>query len=774
MQQPDSRYAVEDEDRFSARLVHNLKWGFLEKPRLILRAPDPVSPPSVPQFSAAAFGSPPATAAGVLGEEGEGAAAPPVVDKWRCIAVESVTPTVREGAAAFSVGRSMFVHGGTLTAGTKRNGRSNNLFRLDLDTGKWRLVECRGHAVAPRAMHTATVLPSGTDVFVFGGEGDPEPGQQKSKRRVFSDLFALNLRTCTWRVVQHHGGPPFGLMPSPRCGHTATLVPATRVRVRRQLANAASASAHAHGAAVRDTALRIVVFGGSGPDRVFMQDGYLNDVQVLDVGSLEWREATTSGTPPSQRASHTAALVRSAGAGAAGGIVVFGGLSAPLVPHRNQTRCVVPPGSSPDAAGPFATPEVHVLDAESFAWSQPVVGGASPGPRYGHTCLAGPDSAAHLLFVFGGRPRDDAPTSCVFVLDTLRWAWSTATTAGVPPAPRYNHVAVTVPQVLSSGAGGGGGADGSADNAVADPAGSRRGSLLPSELARELRGPQMLVFGGSAYHELSTGALSAFGFALRPYVDAVEAKRLRQLQQQQQRQLHSIQQGGTEALSVPASPGTSPSTAAAAAAAAATCGPRPSSAASAGSAVASSLRAAGAARTAVAPSTAAVSASAASAASPRLGGVGRMQQQQQQQQLQAAAAVQAALAVAAAAVAAQEQQLAAESAVARGDAPRLWTPEDRAIYQDMLKVLRLSDAERAATARETARISALRGSAPIVDGGFALSCAHAHASYPYNQAHQVASSLLSSAVQARNPLLCGWGCPSLASAPPPWRPRLQS
>ena len=51
------------------------------------------------------------------------------------------------------------------------------------------------------------------------------------------------------------------------------------------------------------------VFGGIGPDRVFGNDIFFNDVQILDLGKVSWKEMETQGKPPSPRAQHAALVV---------------------------------------------------------------------------------------------------------------------------------------------------------------------------------------------------------------------------------------------------------------------------------------------------------------------------------------------------------------------------------------------------------------------------------------------------------------------------------
>ena len=68
------------------------------------------------------------------------------------------------------------------------------------------------------------------------------------------------------------------------------LCSAERVPAIYQVQNSPLSSAPQGGGAAR-----LLVFGGVGPDRVFMQDNYFNDLQLLDVQAREWCEVAQSG-----------------------------------------------------------------------------------------------------------------------------------------------------------------------------------------------------------------------------------------------------------------------------------------------------------------------------------------------------------------------------------------------------------------------------------------------------------------------------------------------
>lgn len=166
------------------------------------------------------------------------------------------------------------------------------------------------------------------------------------------------------------------VVPQPRRGHTTTLLRSPQGN-------------------------RLLVFGGTGPDRVFMQDNYFNDVQVLRIDEMTWTETTTSGAVPSPRAGHTASL-----APGTSSLYVFGGISADIVSTRSKPRMrshmsrmgggsgnAAQPGvgSEEDAPfAPFTAPDVYVLDVVSFRWEKLRTTGRAPQPRHGHTATFSP------------------------------------------------------------------------------------------------------------------------------------------------------------------------------------------------------------------------------------------------------------------------------------------------------------------------------------------------------------------------------------------------
>jgi hypothetical protein len=167
-------------------------------------------------------------------------------------------------------------------------------------------------------------------MFVLGGNDGS---------RFFGDLWQLDTATWTWTQVETKG-----VAPSPRAGHTATVV--------------------------GEPPHTVLVFGGVDAH------GPRGDMHALALDSLTWSQPQTQGTAPSPRAGHTAVAV--------GGskLLVFGGGYLDRVFN-----------------------DLHLLDVESKVWARPSDSGALPGPRAGHSCTAvgprlfifGGGNSAHLV-----------------------------------------------------------------------------------------------------------------------------------------------------------------------------------------------------------------------------------------------------------------------------------------------------------------------------------------------------------------------------------------
>uniref|UniRef100_A0A452TNK1 Kelch domain-containing protein 2 n=1 Tax=Ursus maritimus TaxID=29073 RepID=A0A452TNK1_URSMA len=77
---------------------------------------------------------------------------------------------------------------------------------------------------------------------------------------------------------------------------------------------------------------------------------------------------------------------------------------------------------------------VHILDTETFIWSQPITTGKAPSPRAAHACA----TVGNKGFVFGGRYRD-ARMNDLHYLNLDTWEWNELIPQGICPVGRSWH-----------------------------------------------------------------------------------------------------------------------------------------------------------------------------------------------------------------------------------------------------------------------------------------------------------------------------------------------
>lgn len=172
-----------------------------------------------------------------------------------------------------------------------------------------------------------------------------------------------------------------GVAPSPRGGHSATLVGAS-----------------------------LIIFGGhyyAGKNDGFV---YLNDTIVLDVNDNRWYRPKLNGIPPPARYGHSAVLAGSR-------IVIFAGRG----PNSQHFR------------------DLHALDPLTMTWYQGPEGGNAPLGRLNHSASL----IGTKMFVFGGWNKDSFFND-LFVLDLAAMAWTQPDTSGPSPTPRMGHVATVI------------------------------------------------------------------------------------------------------------------------------------------------------------------------------------------------------------------------------------------------------------------------------------------------------------------------------------------
>ncbi|KAH8062519.1 hypothetical protein JL722_3439 [Aureococcus anophagefferens] len=326
-----------------------------------------------------------------------------------------LTPPCRYQMAHDLVGDTLYVHGGG-GQGSATQQRRSLLWSLDIQTLAWKELDGpRRSLVTSRSNHSLTCC--GGTLTVFGGKGLGAKAvdvtkerkhdgsdthapvvRMMSMRNVLNDAAVFDLAKRTWKLM-----PITGKWPTPRRGHTATLVKnsevieqAMKAAEAKELARAANQGAvddaedtarkvnDALGLDKPDTKYVLVV-GGAGPDiggKGF--ETVLGQVWAFDPAHGYWAEVTSmcTGERAPARFEHTATPVGRY-------VVVIGGLSATV-----------------NAADALGHSDVLCLNVDTLNWAViPTSHAATESPAlYGHSACR--SLASDELLVFGGSTRD--------------------------------------------------------------------------------------------------------------------------------------------------------------------------------------------------------------------------------------------------------------------------------------------------------------------------------------------------------------------------------
>lgn len=188
----------------------------------------------------------------------------------------------------------------------------------------------------------------------------------------------------------------------------------------------------------------LVVFGGG--------DGtnYLNDLYFLDLETMVWKQGYTSGTTPCARSRHTATVISDHQ------MVVIGGGDDSRVYN-----------------------DVYILDVSSMSWTKPqVTGKAAPSPRWGHSA-APVGKSCEKVIVFGGHD-GSAMLNDLWLFDSAAASWAKINSGKDVPTPRAGHTMTTLGSYIVV-FGGGDGDDVLSDLYILEPP----QSLLPEVKSAE-------------------------------------------------------------------------------------------------------------------------------------------------------------------------------------------------------------------------------------------------------------------------------------------------
>lgn len=178
-------------------------------------------------------------------------------------------PQCRGAHSANLVGSKMYIFGGY---GGNGYGRTdfNDVHALDLRTWKWTEVITEGEKPEPRSGHQACLVDK--QLFILGGW---------NSAKQFDDIHILNIDTSTWSCAE-------AKLDTPTWNHAAVSV--------QSVPN-----------------WKIFIFGGSGGNLAesgSAQGTYMNQVRVLDTGSMSWNIPNCQGDSPCPRADSAIAYDR--------------------------------------------------------------------------------------------------------------------------------------------------------------------------------------------------------------------------------------------------------------------------------------------------------------------------------------------------------------------------------------------------------------------------------------------------------------------------------
>eukprot|EP00667_Euglena_gracilis_P009363 EG_transcript_9520 len=356
--------------------------------------PVPVGPPALEELlpssssSSLPFISRPLPSGGSSPSDGD------EIYRWSPIPLEA--PSALPGVS----GHSAVVHGGrcVLFGGIADcEPYCRDVWVYDFLTGRCQRVDCTG--VAPPGVfgHSATVVPGPRDVPLAASASMIVHGGKLDVSHVSSQTFALDLYATgfQWRQVRRSWR---GVIPPPRWGHTALLLPSlpgTPVW--------AAMGTQGPGA-------RLLIFGGDGGNQM------KNDLMLFDPGTAIWTPLETMGQRvPCPRRKHCAGIHGAA-------MFVFGG--------RAENRCLQ---------------DVWCLQLDTLVWQEVETTGSIPHVRTGHSCVW----HAGRMMVFGGF--DYGPAHATLHGDTsefdpLTRAWTTICTKdSIMVLPPHAHEGCAAP-----------------------------------------------------------------------------------------------------------------------------------------------------------------------------------------------------------------------------------------------------------------------------------------------------------------------------------------
>ena len=251
---------------------------------------------------------------------------------WHQVKCSGQIPGKRYGHSAHLLGSRMYIFGG--------KGPSNEYYKdvyfLDLVEWVWVCVSTVSQGPTARFYHASELV--GKKIVIHGGWDGTD---------IFDDLWIFNTDSFAWMQPKVSG-----FAPTPRYGHTITLVPDGR----------------------------IMLFGGTSIGEGSVVPKYNDDVRQLDTDSMIWTRPRVNGHTPTGRYGHSATLLDN------GCIAMFGGWG------RGGCQCK-------ESINDPKAHSLQVLDTVSMTWWVPRrVGKKVPRHLHNH----GATRAGSAIFMFSG------------------------------------------------------------------------------------------------------------------------------------------------------------------------------------------------------------------------------------------------------------------------------------------------------------------------------------------------------------------------------------
>jgi len=240
----------------------------------------------------------------------------------------------------------------------------------------WVQISASGAVPSKREAQCSGIF--GKYIFLFGGGTSSEFGP-----RQFNDLYIFDAEKNIWTTLEQKG-----LIPSVRTGATCSVL------------------AHQQ---------KLFVFGGLNTDQ-----GWMNDLFMLDLNSYQWISPITTGNAPSPRDKMSCCAIGQ-------NIYFFGGFGP-----QTSTNSEEQEEEQSATFGWFN--DFYVFNTETFQWTKCNLSGDVPTPR----AAFGMCALNSKIFIFGGRDTIQR-TNDLYVIDISTFSSVRPITYGAIPSPRSFH-----------------------------------------------------------------------------------------------------------------------------------------------------------------------------------------------------------------------------------------------------------------------------------------------------------------------------------------------